>query len=177
MSFLSIPSGTEQEVVKLCRSLVPGQQPVHVKYQPVQGVPVRECFPVVARYAATYGGAMRVGWNIVKLNGIWLEAEFHGVWESPERSLIDLTPRDYPQPHYLFLPDPSRKYEGRQVESVFFPLTTHPAVIRHIQLAREFFHETNKGELATASSFLQTPRIASLQEEMQQLLTQFPWQK
>lgn len=173
---LSIPNVLEQEVVDLCSSVAPGQTPVYVKHSPIKGASVRECFPVVIKYAATHGGRLRVGWNIVKLNGIWLEAEFHGVWESPEGILVDLTPRDFPQPQYLFLPDPARQYEGKQVESVFFPLTSNPAVIRHIQLAREFFNETNRGELANANSFTLTPRIAHLQNEMQLLLAQFPWQ-
>ncbi|MDQ1835213.1 hypothetical protein [Massilia scottii] len=176
MSPLSIPNVEERVVVELCRLLVPEQQPMYVKGRPIQGALVQQCFQVVDKYASTHGGALRVGWNIVKLNGIWLEAEFHGVWESPDNTLFDLTPRHYPQPQYLFLPDPNRQYEGKQVESVFFPLTSNPAVLRHIQVAPEFFHETNKRDLANATSFNLTPRIAESQREMALLLEEFPWQ-
>ena len=112
----------------------------------------------------------------MELSGIWLEAEFHTVWQSDEGSLLDLAPRQFAFERILFLRDPMRRYEGRQVASVFRALTQHPAVLRHIQLAHELFVETNRGELAFASSYEFTPRIAEIQGEMRQLLSKFPWE-
>ena len=114
------------------------------------------------------------GWAILQLDGIWLEAEFHAVWRDQKGQLLDVTPREFPFQEYLFLPDPTRAYKGIQVESYFLPLTTHPAVLRHIELAHELFVETNRGELAYATSYPMTPRIASIKAEIEYTSSHFP---
>jgi hypothetical protein len=176
MPSVAIPNVERVDVQALCRSLVTEPQPVLVEHRPLPGKPLKECFPIVTQHIAERGGSQVFGWALLELCGIWVEAEFHTVWRSPEGSLLDLTPREFAFEKLLFLPDPSRKYTGAQVASVFHPLTEHPAVLRHIQLAHAFFVETNRGELAFAQSYVLTPEIAAMQAEMRRLLLQFPWQ-
>ena len=164
------------EIRALCNTIRPNGQPLYVPFRPLQGVPLRECFTIVARHVATNGGQVVLGWNIVELKGIWLEAEFHAVWRSPGAELFDLTPREFPLSQYLFLPDDERMYDGAQVASKFYPLTTHPSVIRYIQVAQEIFYETNKPNQSDTTSYILTPKIVALTAEMECLLSQFPWQ-
>lgn len=171
------PDINAAEVRAICDSLCQDRQPVYVPFRPLLEAPLRECFSVVASHVSTNGGQVALGWNIVELKGIWIEAEFHANWNSPNSELIDLTPREFPLPQYLFLPDDEQRYEGIQVESKFYPLTSHQAVIRHIQLAREFFYETNRPDQSDAKSYTLTPKILALKAEMEYLLTQFPWQR
>lgn len=165
------------EVRALCNSLRQNGQPLYVPFRPLRDVPLRECFSVVAGHVSANGGQAVLGWNIVELTGIWLEAEFHAIWRSPDGELLDLTPREFPQSQYLFLPDDEQPYEGTQVESKLHPLTNHPSVIRQIQLVRELFFYKNRPGQSDATSYTLTPKIAALEAEMQYLFTQFPWQR
>jgi hypothetical protein len=171
------PDINAAEVRALCNSLRQNGQPFYVPFRPLPEAPLRECFSVVAGHVLANGGQVVLGWNIVELKGIWLEAEFHAIWRSPDGELLDLTPREFPQSQYLFLPDGEQPYEGTQVESKFHPLTNHPSVIKHIQLAPEFYYETNRADQSDATSYTFTPKIAALKAEMEYLLTQFPWQR
>ena len=175
MPSIAIPEADNANVLALSRSLVADQQPIYVKHQALSGKPLKECFSIVTQQVAEHGGQEVFGWALLELTGIWLEAEFHAVWQLPDGSWLDVTPRQFIPREVLFLPDPNRRHEGVQIASKFHPLTSHPAVLRHIQLAREFFVETNKGELAFASSYAVTPKIPQIQAEMQYLLPLFPW--
>ena len=175
MSSMPLPSISSEDVQSLRRTLFTDAQPVAVRHQPLSGKPLQECFSIVAQLVALCGGSQVFGWAIFEIPGIWLEAEFHTVWESPDGSLFDVTPRPFELDEILFLPDPARRYEGIQVATVFHPLTQNSAVLRHIQLARELFIERNRGELAFASSYEQTPRMSAIQAEMDRLEQQFPF--
>lgn len=175
MPSINIPSAESPFVTRLTQALAIESQPILVKHEPLKGKPLKECFPIVAEHVEKCGGKPVFGWALIELTGIWIEAEFHAVWQRPDGSMVDIAPREFSPKELLFLPDKGRKYEGIQVASHFMPLTQNPAVLRHIQLASEFFHETNKGELAYAQSYTLTPRIAQIQAEMHALLQRFPW--
>ena len=62
-----------------------------------------------------------------------IEAEFHANWKSPEDEVVDITPK--PESginRMLFIPDSSRKYEGKRVQSIREPLTEDSAVAEFI---------------------------------------------
>jgi hypothetical protein len=172
MLSVTIPDINNADVQELCHSLVREPKPIYVNHQPLPRKPVQECFPIVAQHITEYGGSQVFGWAIIEVPGMWLEAEFHTVWQNKESYLLDVTPRQSAFEKILFLPDPVRKYEGLQVESIFRSLTQHPDVLRFIQLAHEFFVETNRGELALSPSYIRTPRIAAIEAETQQLIRQ-----
>lgn len=174
---IAVPAIEDTSVRELVAHLATGMQPRYIKHQPLPGKPLKECFHIVAEHAARNGGKTVLGWAIIQLIGIWLEAEFHAVWEDPTGNLLDLTPRKFRADEILFIPDPNRTYSGAQVESIFHPLTRHPSVLRNIELAHELFVETNRGELARATSYPMTPKIEQIQAEMEYTLSHFPWQK
>ena len=91
---------------------------------------------------------MIVGWAIWEWPGVFIEAEFHAVWASPEGQLVDFAPRSLRSSHVVFLPDPSRKYEGRQVDNIRKPLVRHNDLIRYLFIFRRRFEILNKGDLA-----------------------------
>jgi hypothetical protein len=172
---ISVPGIQQTLVQQLVARIATGTEPLYVKHQPLAGKPLKECFSIVAEQVEAHGGERVCGWAILQLDGIWLEAEFHAVWCDQTGQLLDVTPRELPFREYLFLPDPARAHEGVQVESHFLPLTTHPCVCRYIELAHELFIETNRGELAYATNFSMTPRIADIKAEMEYVLKDFPW--
>ncbi|MCU7933712.1 MAG: hypothetical protein KZQ99_02390 [Candidatus Thiodiazotropha sp. (ex Dulcina madagascariensis)] len=172
----SIPNKRKDYVRSFCNSLVLGVQPQYVPHQPVSNKPRRECFSIVPEHIATYGGKQNFGWAIFEIKRVWLEAEFHVVWEREDGRLIDLTPREAPLSKILFVHDPKRKYEGIQVDSVFKALTKNPSVKRFIELAGEHFRATNEGDLAkinTGPIIQCSPelkaRILKIQNEMDEV--------
>jgi hypothetical protein len=169
-----IPDIKNNYVTSFCQSITQDQKPLYIHHEPLPNKPLKECFPIVSEQIATLGGKQISGWFLLEIPGIWLEAEFHAIWERPDGVWVDITPRTLPFSKVLFLPDSKRQYQGVQVESIFYPLTDNHAVVQFIELAKEFFKETNKGDLAFQKHYVSTPRIVAIQREMQLLSAQFP---
>lgn len=156
---------------EFCDSISPGQTPFYVPYEPMAGEPPKECFSIVPKKIAAEGGEHVIGWGIHIAEHIWLEAEFHAIWQRPDGSLVDITPRegDNGLTDVLFLPDPTRKYEGRQVMPRYQPLTENPDVLRLIELQHQFFRKTNEGDLANQNAYALTREHLLILDEMQKL--------
>lgn len=159
---------------RLCQRLAPGQTPVAIRHQPLPDKPLKECFAIVEEQVRSQGGKQHFGWALLELEGLWIEAEFHTVWQSSRTGeVVDLTPRVLPMEHILFLPDPTRTYSGQQVESVFELLTDHPLAHEFVRLTHEYFLALNEGELANVQSGLvRSPKAAKLKHDIEQLMGQ-----
>lgn len=159
--------------MSFCRKASPGQMPVLVPHKPIAGKPLKECFSIVSEHIEAKGGRQVFGWAIFELKKIWLEAEFHVVWESEDGQLVDLTPREVPIDKILFLPDPNKKYEGTQVNSIFHAISNKPSVKRFIALSKEYYQAVNEGKLAKVQSgYIESLKAIGIQQEMDQLIPQ-----
>lgn len=144
----SVPEIEAPRLQTFCREITAASKPVLVICSPKFDRPANECFPIVEEQIAVSGGSMVVGWAIWEWSGVFIEAEFHAVWASPEGQLVDLAPRSLRSSHVVFLPDPSRKYEGRQVDNIRKPLVRDNDLIRFLFIFRRQFEILNKGDLA-----------------------------
>ncbi len=170
---IRIPNRRKDYVASFCRSVVQGQMPKLVSHEPLADKPFNECFSIVPEHIAAHGGKEQFGWAIFELKRVWLEAEFHVVWEREDGVLVDLTPRQAPLEHILFLPDPERRYDGTQVNSIIRALSKKPSVQRFITLHREYYLALNEGDLANVQrGMIRSPRAVALKQEMDQLMTQ-----
>lgn len=170
---IRIPNRRKDYVTSFCRSVVQGQIPKLVLHQPLTDQPFNECFSIVPEHIATHGGKEQFGWAIFELKRVWLEAEFHVVWEREDGVLVDLTPRPEPLDHILFLPDPERRYDGMQVNSIIKALSKKPSVQRFIMLQREYYLALNEGDLANVQrGIISSSRASALKQEMDQLMAQ-----
>ena len=163
------PDKLEPSILKFCDSIVPNQQPLYVDVKPLFNKPVNECFVIVPEHMAIYGGEQIFGWYIGEWPKVLIEAIFHAIWHTKDGILIDITPKEIATNRILFLPDPHRKYEGRQVDNIRNPLTGDKRIRRFCQLAHELFLAQNEGDLAYKREVLVTPRIQEIQDEMAQL--------
>jgi SEC-C motif len=120
-------------------------KPRFVPTTPVDGAEPNDCFPLVERHVAEHGGSICYGWTIWEWAGVYVEAEFHAVWQSPSGEIRDVTPKPLPVSQILFLPDPSRTYEGRQVNNVRRPLSSNPDVAEFLAAADAEFEFMNRG--------------------------------
>lgn len=142
------PPRLTSDVMALCRSIAgEDAQPVYVSIVPEADAGANDCFPTVARKVARDGGQMVCGWRIREVPRVFVEAEFHSVWQSPDEGLIDVgTVGDYKRT--LFMPYPQRSYDGRQVDNVRRAVFKHPAVLDLFRAARDEFNLMNRGERA-----------------------------
>jgi hypothetical protein len=139
------------EVNTLCRRLVENGKALYLNVEPIDGAEVNECFPNVELAISCNGGSVQYGWQIWEgLPGLLLEAEFHAVWVDTNGKYHDVTPKALLGiKKILFLPDPTRKYEGKQIMNEFAALKNDELLVGYVGNRRRYFEVINRGELAT----------------------------
>ena len=167
---IRIPNKRKSYVSSFCRKVSPGQPPILITHDPLPGKPLKECFSIVPEHIAANGGKQKFGWAVFEFKRVWLEAEFHVVWEREDGVLLDLTPREVSLDKILFIPDPERKYEGVQINSIFSAISKKPCVKKFIKLSKAFYAATNEGDLAhVQSGQIICPKAVALKQEMDEL--------
>lgn len=139
---------SSSHVLEFCSAVVPSTTPKCVPCRPLPDKSFDDCFPVVAEQVADRGESLIIGWAIWELPGVFIEAEFHAVWQSPEGELIDIVPRTRPFTDIAFVPDASRQYENRQVDNVRKQLVIDNDVKRFLFLRQRRFDILNAGKRA-----------------------------
>jgi hypothetical protein len=129
----------------LIEELVPGGNAIYVAVEPAEGAPPNECFPLVEGHAKKFGGRALVGWTLWELPSLFVEAEFHSVWEKPNGGLVDITPKQRETQQVFFLNDPYLKYEGRQLDNVRKPIKKAPLLFEYLKTFEAEFELMNRG--------------------------------
>jgi hypothetical protein len=132
----------------LCRELVPDGELRFVTLRPLAGADPGDCFPVVLGQVEREGGVVCHGWRIWEMPSVFVEAEFHAVWRSPQGELLDVTPVPMNGDRILFVPDPTRVYEGRQMDNVRRALTDNAAIHDFFRACGDSFELMNRGARA-----------------------------
>lgn len=145
------------ETIEFCQKIVPGVQPVLLNSDPFPGAEEMDCFFNVERAIEQHGGKAVYGWAIWQISGVYIEAEFHCIWENDEGEMLDITPYPYRMDSILFLPDHTRTYTGKQVDNIRKALVDDPDVIRWLYLARKRFEILNTGDLANQHGRIELP--------------------
>lgn len=151
-------------VVTFARQVVGGvnAQPFYVWCSPSQGAPRNECFSVVDACVEKHGGRRVLGWAIWERPKVYIEAEFHAIWQSASGQYLDLSPRPIRVPRILFIEDPSRKYTGIQIDNIRKPLVKDKDVQQFLLLRYEYFRMMNEGNLKHHfGEIVATPKILS----------------
>lgn len=169
-----VPDPGCAHVQAFCSKLATGSESRLVDCRPLPGQPFNECLSIVEQQVARHGGQQLTGWAIWEVPGLFIEAEFHAIWQQPSGQLACLTPRPQWFPRILFVPDPARKYAGRQIDNIREPLVRDRDVIRFLYLFRRRFEILNEGDLANQHGPITLGKKAlrefeQLEKEMPQL--------
>ena len=123
---------------------------MYLDVQPVAGAATLDCFPVVERRVQEQGGEICYGWRIWEWPEVMLEAEFHAVWKDAEGHLHDITPLPAVANanRSLFIPDPIRRYQSRQVNNVRWALTDRSEIHAFMAATDAEFELLNRGDRA-----------------------------
>ena len=152
------PKTLSPQILALAHRLVSGGAPVFVPVRPRANAEINECFGNVAAQVREAGGEIQHGWALWEWPGVMLEAEFHAVWRTPEGGLVDVTARADSQTDILFVADPARVFEGRQVNNVRFALSPDPRIAEYIRVHDEIYNVLNRGERAGQYGAISVPR-------------------
>ena len=127
----SVPRVIHRFVVDLCDKIAPGTRPLRVLVRAEPDAQVNECFFNVRNKIARNGGDIQHGWAIWERPGLFVEAEFHAVWVSPDKELLDVTPKVDGESAILFLPDPKEVFDEQTYvrrDNIRLAQYDHPAV-------------------------------------------------
>jgi hypothetical protein len=168
-----VATTTPKEVTKhmreLCRRIGAVVEPKFIQVRTREDAVLGDCFNDVQRQIAQFGGTSVHGWQLWEWPGILVEAEFHGVWQSPTGELVDVSLKGESEQVVLFVPDPCMKYDGNRVDNVRHAIGKSPRIRTFIQNQNRFFkllkaaHGNAIGEVALRGE------LADLWEHQQQL--------
>lgn len=109
------PKKVDSSVLEFCGRLSPGAKPVFVEVRAERISKLLDCHLNVDRKVERNGGRNVFGWQISEIPDVCLEAQFHSIWETPDKMLVDITPEEFKQNRILFVEDPHRSYNGTKV--------------------------------------------------------------
>lgn len=139
------PDALSEPIIRLCAEISTGLTPLYVEVSAFAGATLNNCFPNVERKIAIDGGVMIIGWSIWESPGLFVEAEFHAVWQSPSGCLVDITPKSTSSSRILFLPQPGAVYTRRQVNNVRRAIGSDPEVEAYLRAHDAMFEFLNRG--------------------------------
>ncbi len=138
--FDSTPDRISAHVTAFCRSIVANAAPIFVPVASDAAGVERDCFYIVQQRQMRDGGEIVFGWNIWTWPHVWLKAEHHSVWCTPDGRFVDLTPK--PVEKIVFVPDPSHPYDyklNRRVPNICKALKSDPAIQEVFQAERAIY--------------------------------------
>ena len=142
------PSEISGPLALLVEELVPGGTPVYVDVRPIEGAAPDECFRLVERQVDAFAGKAIFGWSLWVFPTLFVEAEFHSVWERPDGCLIDITPKKREMKRVLFLKDQERLYIGKQVNNLRRKVRQLPLLDSYFKTFDDQHELLNRGERA-----------------------------
>lgn len=116
-------------------------EPIFMEIKAAEGTRPQKCHENVADAIAKLGGSIQYGWSVWEGQSLWLEAEFHSVWVTPNGEWVDITPDPDGETQRLFVPDNRFKYEGAAFARKYRTTTSdpkdRPRVDKFIEINRE----------------------------------------
>lgn len=142
----------------------------YVLSSPLAGCKENDCFCVIEDHVKVNGGEAVLGWAIWEYPNVFIEAELHMIWQSPDGILHDLVPRTPAIPRILFLRDPYRTYKGQQVDNIRKALIRDKSVEALLKLFGKKHSILNAGGLADFHGWMEMPpEIIEIDQEIGQL--------
>ncbi len=164
------PKHISKRVLAVCEQIIPRARPTIVPCRPEPFARAGECHASVAEKVKRDGGSVQHGWVIWEIPPWEFQAEFHAVWRSGDGSLVDVTPALHSGNRVLFLPDPRRVYDGRNIPGVHYPYSD-------TALCREYAALTTEqerilyppGEMHVPGQAINMERLLPITQRMQRL--------
>lgn len=169
-----VPKSLTRELLDFCAEISP-ETPLFVPSIPCFDAQVSNCFDNAARKVWRDGGASAFGWAIWNVPNLSFEAEHHGIWQSAQGELIDVSPQINNAPTILFLPDPNAVYDSTRFrQSIIKPATNQKDSLVFSALSNELSLITNKyrqgGMMSEPSAFNDIKRKNEINERLSEII-------
>lgn len=140
-----------------------------LKVLPEKDSTALNCFIIVERKVNNQGGKRILGWHFLESDNL-IEAEFHAVWESEDKEIIDITPKEFPGINdTMFVIDDRLIYEEKQKDNIRINKTDNKLVDDFIEICKAIFYFENKGKRATQYDFKLSDAEKSKYSELYEL--------
>lgn len=106
---LTTPATIDNNVQQFCKKISPSESPVFLPVQPLNWSRLNYCNKNVERMIQLHSGKMVLGYKIWYVPFLYIEAERHAVWRSPNGELLEITFNKDGESQILFLPVPALK--------------------------------------------------------------------
>ncbi|WP_339483160.1 YecA family protein [Pseudomonas sivasensis] len=143
------PIELSARILDFCRS-ISSEQPIVMKVEHLSFAVPSECYSNVEEQVLRSGGSAVYGWQIWDWPAALTEAEFHAVWRDPNGSLHEITPKVDGDQVIVFLPDPSRTYQGRRIDSIRHAASANQILADFIHLCEATFRRFGQTPSGTA---------------------------
>ena len=133
------PRKLHRFVQELSRSIAGKAVARYVPVQPATGALPNECFFNVPQKIARDGGTIQYGWCQWEVPGLFIEAEVHAVWVSPNGEWIDVTPKVNNEREILFLADNAVTWDENsrfRRDNIRMAMKHDPVVLACIEAAK-----------------------------------------
>ena len=145
---IKIPDINDKYIPLLLEKIGTKNTPMILKVQPEKDSKILDCFIIVEKKVDNCGGRRILGWQFWESDNL-IEAEFHAVWESETKELIDITPKELPGINEtLFVIDERLIYEEKQKDNFRINKTDNKLVDDFIAICQAIFKFENAGERA-----------------------------
>ena len=138
----SVTAVLGSDVVKNFCESISKNEPMLIDLSPAEGALIRECYENVEKYVGVNGGERVLGWSIMEVPNLYIEAECHAVWKN-NGVMLDITPREYDTSRVLFLPDETIDYQGVQINNKRLNIRGLPIIDDFFSINNEIFEINN----------------------------------
>lgn len=145
---MATPDISAPHVMAFCQEHFPGGRARLVPVRPTPGAIPSECFPNVQHHIEKKGGRLVLGWHLWEIPGLLLEAEFHGVWESPKGGLVDITPTlpGFEEAKIVFVPRRMARLDPKTPDNLRCLLSDDPDLARMCELKAKVVELWNRAK-------------------------------
>tara|TARA_R110002096_G_scaffold212352_5_gene399835 strand:- start:6496 stop:7002 length:507 start_codon:yes stop_codon:yes gene_type:complete len=135
-----------------------------VEVQPKSWAKTGDCIPNVKNLCAKKQGTMLLGWCLWEWPSVFVEAEFHAVWQAPYGTLNDPTPNEWREGKIQFVhdPDAAEPRDYAYPDNILEPLSDDPIVVDFVEALRR------KNAAATKLGILALPEIMRLNAKVEE---------
>ncbi|QIB50364.1 hypothetical protein [Pseudomonas sp. OIL-1] len=161
-------------VMEFCSSICAHSAPMIVECSPAHGTAENECFELVGRKVQELGGSQVFGWAVWEKPGVFIEAEFHSVWQQPNGMYLDINPRNpiFNIKTNIVRSGQENKIQRKTNRQYSQSLVNDNDVIRFLYLSAKRFQILNRGKRAYEHGEVSLPNkeIKEYQRAMKELI-------
>jgi hypothetical protein len=143
-----VPETIDKNVQRLAQKVGSEENPLYIEVITESYAIKNECIAAVEEKIKRDNGSRQLGWQIWEMPGVFIEAEFHAVWMSPNGTLIDIKPKTEQIKKILFIPDSKVKYDGSRIDNIRLNISGNRLVDDFIRICVATEHFKDRGKRA-----------------------------